>query len=137
MALTADRETKRATTGADTYRSLKKATTVIYGGSLLNRLTADGKVQPGGDTASTTFGGVAVRRAASADSAMEVYDKGTFEFTYGAGSATAALCGSEVCINGEDTVDLAAVTTNDVKCGVIREVTSATTVRVCIDGYVK
>lgn len=135
MALTNDRESKRS--DGTIAVSVPKATTTIYGGSLCNRLTADGKVQPGGDTASTTFAGVAVRRAVSGASSVETYRTGEFEFTYGAGGATAALIGSEVCVNGEDTVDLAAVTTNDVKCGVIASVPSATKVRVVIDGYVK
>jgi len=86
MALSNDRETKRSR--SDEMMTLKKAATVIYGGSLLNRLSADGKVQPGGDTASTTFGGVSQRRAAAADTKMAAYRIGIFEFTYGAGGAT-------------------------------------------------
>jgi hypothetical protein len=135
MALTNDREAKRS--AGDVAYSTPKANTVIYGGALCNRLTADGKVQPGGDTASTTFAGVSVARALSGASVVTTYRKGEFEFTYGAGSATIALIGSEVCVNGEDTVDLAAVTTNDVKCGIIAAVPSSTKVRVVIDGYVK
>lgn len=137
MALTAAREAKRAADNGLISSSPKKAATKIYGGSLLNRLTADGKVQPGADTASTTFGGVAVRDAAAADTAMDIYTKGTFEFTFGAGSLTAASIGTVVYVNGEDTVDVAGTTTNDVACGVIREVVSATVCRVAIDGYVK
>ena len=135
MALSNDYQAKPSF--GDVMDNLKKAATVIYGGSLLNRLTADGKVQPGGDTASTTFGGVAVRRAAAVDTHVDSYTRGTFLFKFGAANATAAIVGSEACINGEDTVDVAATTTNDVKCGVIREVPSASTVRVAIDGYVK
>lgn len=135
MALTNDRETKPGFTG--TMDNLKKAATVIYGGSLLNRLSSDGKVQPGADTASTTFGGVAVKRALAADTHAESYTEGVHYFIFGAGSATAALVGTVVCVNGEDTVDVAGTTTNDVLCGIIREVVDATHVRVCIDGYVK
>lgn len=135
MALSAAREGKRSL--GEIVSSPKKAATAIYGGSLLNRLTADGKVQPGADTASTTFGGVAVADAAAAATTVEVYTMGTFEFTFGAGSLTAASIGSEVCINGEDTVDVAGTTTSDIKCGVIREVVSATKCRVAIDGYVR
>lgn len=135
MALTNDRETKRSM--GDVSYSPKKAATTIYGGTLLNRLTADGKVQPGGDTASTTFGGVACERALAAATTVNIFTRGEFEFKFGAGSLTAASIGAEVCVNGEDTVDLAGTTTNDVKCGVIRAVTSATTCRVAIDGYVK
>ena len=135
MALTNDRNAKRSV--MDKMDNLKKAATVIYGGSLLCRLSSDGKVQPGGDTASTTFGGVACARAAAADTHVDSYDRGTFLFTFGAGSATAALVGTAVFVNGEDTVDVAGTTSNDVPCGIIREVPSATTVRVAIDGYVK
>jgi hypothetical protein len=42
-----------------------------------------------------------------------------------------------VYVNGEDTVDVVGTTSNDVACGVIRAVPSATTCRVAIDGYVK
>jgi hypothetical protein len=135
MALTNDREALRS--DGKIAVSVPKAATVIYGGSLTNRLSSDGKIQPGGDTASTTFGGVAVRRAASGASHVETYRTGEFLFTFGAGSATDALIGTEVCVNGEDTVDVAGTTTNDVKCGIIAAVPSATTVRVVIDGYVK
>lgn len=135
MALTNDRNVKRSV--GDKMDNLKKAATVIYGGSLLNRLSSDGKVQPGADTASTTFGGVACARAAAADTHVDSYDRGTFNFIFGAGSATAALVGTAVFVNGEDTVDVAATTTNDVPCGIIREVVDATHVRVAINGYVK
>lgn len=137
MALTSARECYRAADDGLIASALKKAATAIYGGSLLNRLTADGKVQPGGDTASTTFGGVAVRDAAAADTTVDIYTKGTFLFTFGAGSLTAASIGTVVYVNGEDTVDVVGTTSNDVACGVIREVVSATVCRVAIDGYVK
>ena len=135
MALTNDREARYSDGGV--MDNLKKAATVIYGGSLVNRLSSDGKVQPGGDTASTTFGGVAVRRALAADTHVDTYTRGEFLFTFGAGSLTAASIGSEVCITDESTVDVAGTTTNDIKCGIIRSVPSATTCRVAIDGYVK
>jgi hypothetical protein len=137
MTLSAARDAKRGIDNGVIASSPKKASTAIYGGSLLNRLTADGKVQPGGDTASTTFGGVAVRDALSADTVIDIYTKGTFEFTFGAGSLTAASIGVAVFVNGEDTVDVAATTSNDVACGIIREVVSTTKCRVSIDGYVK
>lgn len=136
MALTEDREAKRS--DAKLAVSTAKAATALFGGSLCNRLTADGKVQPGADTASTTFGGVVKAFHAAASTAkVESYRTGEFEFTFGAGSATDALIGSEVCINGEDTVDVAGTTTNDIKCGIIAAVPSSTKVRVVIDGYVK
>lgn len=137
MPLSAAREAKRSIDNGVVTSSPKKASTAIYGGALLNRLTADGKVQPGGDTASTTFGGVAVRDAAAADTVVDIYTKGEFEFTFGAGSLGAASIGTEVCITDESTVDVAGTTTNDVKCGIIRAVVSATKCRVAIDGYVK
>lgn len=135
MPLTATREAKRS--DSNLCSSPKKAATAIYGGALLNRLTSDGKVQPGGDTASTTFGGVAVRDAAAAATVVDIHRTGIFEFTFGAGSLGAASIGAEVCITDESTVDVAGTTTNDIKCGIIAEVVSATKCRVCIDGYVK
>lgn len=135
MALTNDREARRGE--ALLAVSVPKAATVIYGGSLTNRLSSDGKIQPGADTASTTFGGVCVKRALSGAAHVETYRTGEFLFTFGAGSATDALIGTVVCVNGEDTVDVAGTTTNDITCGVIAAVPSATTVRVVIDNYVK
>lgn len=136
MTLTADRETKRS--DALLAVSTAKASTALYGGTLCNRLSSDGKVQPGADTASTTFGGVVKEfHAATSTRKVVTYRTGEFEFKFGAGSATDALIGSEVCINGEDTVDAAGTTTNDIKCGIIAAVPSSTTVRVVIDGYVK
>ena len=135
MPLSNDRESRRS--DGTRMDNLKKAATVIYGGSLVNRLSSDGKVQPGGDTASTTFGGVAVRRALAADTHVDTYTEGEFLFTFGAGSLTAASIGVEVYITDESTVDVAATTTNDIKCGIIRTVPSATTCRISINGYVK
>lgn len=137
MTLTAARESKRSIEAGVVSSTPKKHSTAIYGGSLLNRLTSDGHVQPGADTASTTFGGVAVRDAAAADTYMDIYTKGEFEFTFGAGSLTEASIGVAVFVNGEDTVDVAGTTTNDIACGIIRSVVSATICRVAIDGYVK
>ena len=135
----ADRETKRSALGVEHLAvSTVKANTALDAGTLCNRLSSDGKIQPGADTASTTFGGVVRDAHAAASTAKGItYRTGEFEFTFGAGSATDALIGTVVYVNGPATVDVAGTTSNDIACGVIAAVPSATTVRVVIDGYVK
>lgn len=111
-----------------------KANTVIYGGSLVMRVTATGKVEPGADTASCTFAGVAYDRADAGARFVELRRKGVHEYTFA--SAAITDIGSEVCIVDDQTVALAGTTTNDIVCGRIVELGSAANlVRISIDGY--
>ena len=136
-ALAADRNISARNPGNLTGCHVKASTTV-YGGSLVARLTSTGLIQPGADTASTTFAGVLREQKtgnASGTTDAEVYQSGDWEFAFGAGNATEALCGTAVCITDDQTVDIAGTTTNDIACGKVVEYVSATKVRVRIDGY--
>jgi len=108
----------------------------FYVDTLISHLTSTGHVQNGADTASTTFAGV-VRTEATGDAEtrnVEAYCSGTYEFAF---SGTAAITdeGAKAYIVDNQTVGLAATTTNDIACGVIVEFISTAKVRVRIDGY--
>jgi predicted RecA/RadA family phage recombinase len=95
-------------------------------------------VKDGADTASHTFVGVADQsksNAGAADGAEEVkaWKTGVFEFV--AASATQAWVGVTVYIVDNQTVALAATTTNDIAVGKVVALISATKVRVRIDGF--
>lgn len=135
-ALAADRNISARNPGNLTGCHVKASTTV-YGGSLVARLTSTGLIQPGADTASTTFAGVLREQKtgnASGTTAAEVYQSGDFELGF-SGTATEADCGSIVYMADDQTVALAATTTNDIACGHVVEFVSASKVRVRIDGY--
>lgn len=95
---------------------------IIYGGSLV-AVNAAGYALPGSDTAGLIFQGVAEARAdnaggAAGDINVEVRRRGVFKLT--AGSAVAqANVGDPVYLVDDQTVDIAADTTNDIFCGVI------------------
>lgn len=135
-ALSADRKVK----GRDIGRAVPakvKASTTVYGGSLVARLTSTGLIQPGADTASTTFAGVLREHKtgnASGTTACEVWQEGDFEFGF-SGTATEADCGKLVYLVDDQTVALAATTTNDIACGYITEYVSASKVMVRIDAH--
>jgi hypothetical protein len=121
---------------------LVAASTTIYKGTLTCH-NATGYLKPGADTASFKFAGVAYEKCDNSDGAdgdleCRVEKYGEYEFAYNGGDATQALLGQEVYIVDDQTVDEdAAVTTNDIKCGVITEVISVSKVRVRIDNYAR
>ena len=111
----------------------------IYQGSLVD--IKNGGVTPA--TASgTIFGGIAVEyaevEAGSAEAVSNVRvmlrKEGTWEMN--AQSLTSADLGKEVEIVDNDIVKVVGTTAGH-KCGIIREVISATKAMVCIDGYAK
>ncbi|MBO5011265.1 MAG: hypothetical protein J6C49_02275 [Elusimicrobiaceae bacterium] len=111
----------------------------IYQGSLVD--IKNGGVTPS-TAAGTIFGGIAVEyaevEAGSAEAVSNVRvmvrKDGTWEMN--AQSLTAASLGKEVEVVDNDTVKVVGTTAGN-KCGVIREVISATKALVCIDGYAK
>lgn len=121
---------------------LVAASTTIYKGTLTCH-NATGYLKPGADTASFKFAGVAYEKGDNSDGAdgdleCRVEKDGEYELAYNGGDATQALLGQEVYIVDDQTVDEdAAVTTNDIKCGVITEVISVSKVRVRIDNYAR
>lgn len=101
----------------------------IYGGTLV-AVNAAGFLNPGSDTVGLIFHGVADGRAdnsggAAGDIKCNVRRKGLFLMTMGT-AITQANIGDKVYLVDDQTVDLAANTTNDILCGVIAEYYSTT-----------
>jgi hypothetical protein len=134
MALSADYSAKRQ--GSDVYSGKVKASTTIYAGSLVVRLTASGLLQPGADATATHFAGVAKNQVtgnAAGTSTLDLYKTGTYEFTCAA--ATITSIGVTAFVSTDDTVAAFATPTNKTPCGKIVDYVSSTKVKVCIDGY--
>lgn len=136
-ATTTDRDTRRS----DGKLKSMKMTNVKIPKGVLTCINTSGYVTNGADTASFLFAGVSyemVDNSAGAAGAREIRIEKTGEhtFAYNGGDAAQAVVGKECHIVDNQTVDDDALaTTNDVKCGVIAEVISASQVRVRIDGY--
>ena len=133
-AATAGRQDMRSI--ADHHTFIGKSAESFYAGTMASHLTSTGHVQNATDATGATFTGV-VRSDATGDATtrnVDVFDKGTFEFAF---SGTAVITGEQfkAYIVDNQTVGLAATTTNDIACGVIVEFVSASVVRVKIDGY--
>lgn len=137
-ATTTDRESKRSD---GKLKSLKISNVKIPKG-VLACVNTSGYVTNGSDTASYLFAGVSYEQVdnsagSAGDKEIRVEKTGEHTFAFGAGNATQASVGKEVCITDNQTVDDAATTTNDIKCGAITEVLSASLVRVRIDNYAR
>jgi len=137
-ATTTDRDTKRSD---GKLKSMKMSNVKIPKGVLVC-INTTGYVTNGSDTASYLFAGVSYElvdnsAGSAGDKEIRVEKSGEHLFAFGAGNAAQTSIGKEVCITDNQTVDDAATTTNDIKCGVIAEVVSATQVRVRIDNYAR
>src|SRR5687767_11128233 len=115
----------------DVVRYAVEAGEHIYKGALC-MLDTDGYLQVGADTASKIFAGVSYEESdnsSGADGATycRVYKSGTFEFN--ASSAAQSWVGLTVYIVDDNTIALAATTTNDVAVGKVVEYISSTKVR--------
>ncbi len=131
-ALTKDRNTVRKEGDYAAYQV--KANAKIYAGSLVC-IDSTGYAVPGSDTAGLKFAGVSrgyADNTGGADGAMsvEVWKCGSFELA--ASGMTRSNVGDSVFVADDQTVGLAATTTNDVPCGRISEYNSATSVYVSI-----
>jgi len=113
--------------------AVPKASTTIYGGTLVNTDDTTGKAEPATDASGKHFAGIANDHVVADDAHMELRRKGVYSMV--CASADATWRQAEVCIVDSQTVALAATTTADIKCGRVVEVVSATEVRVAIDGY--
>jgi hypothetical protein len=134
-ALSAAKEAKK-TPGEQKLHKVKGSST-IWKGALVMAATANGYAIPGADTASCVFLGVAyeTKANAGADGAASVLVEKYGEYEFNAtGTATQAWVGQQVYLVDDQTVALAATTTNDVLAGVCTEFISSTVVRVRIDG---
>lgn len=138
-ATTTDRDTKRSD---GKLKSMKMSNVKIPKG-VLTCINTSGHVTNGADTANFLFAGVSYEQVDnSAGSAggkeIRIEKNGEHTFAYNGGDAAQAVVGKECYIVDNQTVDDDALaTTNDVKCGVIAEVISASQVRVRIDGYAR
>ena len=136
MALSADKEAKRAEGTQKSY-SVYQSTTIYKGGLVV--LNTSGYAIAGADTASVRFVGVATEKVdnstgASGAKTVTVDKTGEFEFTMTSNSSQ-ALVGTQVYITDDTTVN--STSTNTIKCGFITEYISATKARVRIDADVQ
>lgn len=95
---------------------------IIYGGSLVC-VNADGYALPGSDTAGLIFQGIAVERVDNSsgnagDKIVTLRRRGLVKMTL-AHSITQANVGDNVFLVDDESVDVAAQTTNDIFCGII------------------
>ena len=132
-ALTKDRDTVRKDGLYAAYPV--KAGAKIFAGGLVC-VGSDGYAVPGSDTAGLKFAGVARAYAdntggASGAITVEAWRKGAFELS--ASGMAKSNAGDAVFVVDDQTVGVAATTTNDVPCGRISEFVSATSVYVDID----
>lgn len=116
--LTANRYTKHRD-GIITAHPVKAATK-IYKGSLV-AADATGYAVPGADTSGFSFLGVAIEEADNSGGAagalsVRVQTSGIFSFAK-SGTITQASIGAALYIVDDQTVGLAATTTNDIHCG--------------------
>ncbi|MDI6827247.1 MAG: hypothetical protein QME62_02045 [Armatimonadota bacterium] len=138
-ATTMDRDTNRS----DGILKAMKMSNVKIPKGVLVCIDGNGFVTNGADAANFRFAGVSYEQvdnsAGSAGSKeIRVEKTGEHMFVYNGGDAIQAILGKEVYIVDNQTVDDdAGAVTNDIKCGVIAEVLSASQVRVRIDGYAK
>lgn len=114
-----------------------KASVTIYKGAIVAIDTSTGYVCPGTDATSRIFAGIAVEKAdnssgSNGDETVRVYRKGVFQLA--CSSAAQTWVGKKVYIVDDNTVALAATTTNDVLVGTVVSFESSTLVKVAIDG---
>jgi hypothetical protein len=131
-ALTAARTIQR---GQGIIRPYKLAAVKVLAGALVSVVPATGYAQKSADTATHKFVGVAdktVDNSAGAAGAkkVRVWASGVFDFA--CASADQTWVGLKVYAVDDNTVALAATTTNDVLVGIVTEVVSATKVFVAI-----
>ncbi len=130
---TANRDYKRQDSVSVAYKAA--AVGPLYIGSLIS-LNTSGYAKKASDTASEKFVGVLHEKVdnsagAAGDKDALVYAEGAFEFAF-SGTASQADVGKQVYVVDDQTVGLAATTTNDVLVGRITEVVSPGVVRVKI-----
>ena len=133
-ALTDNRATTRAS--ADQF-AFSMGVDIIYEGSLVAIDSSTGYALAGADTSGYQFVGVAAEKVdnsggSAGDKTVRVWQTGVFDFTYGAGGGAQAIVGELVYITDDQSVDLVAITNNDVAVGTIVELVSATSVKVDI-----
>lgn len=136
MALSANRDTVR-------YGELKGideipvgASKTIYQGGLVSVLksaTVPAYAQAAGDTANTVCKGVALNYVANGATAGAVNVQTAYgEFEFSSAGLSASNEGDAVYIVDDETVNVKSVTAQDIGCGIITKVISATSCRVMV-----
>lgn len=113
---------------------------IIYGGSLVC-VNAAGYALPGADTAGLIFEGIAAERVdnslgAVGDKKITLKRRGLFKMLFNTAISQANI-GDNVFIVDDQTVDVAANTTNDIFCGVIAEYIDTTHAMVDIEPAIR
>ncbi|MFA5801537.1 MAG: hypothetical protein WC911_03580 [Thermoleophilia bacterium] len=138
-ALAAD-VNRQSRSGDIVARPMDGAPQTIYKGALVMN-DATGYAVEGADTASCIFLGVSREAktiaATETDGTTKIRTerRGLHRFAFGAGNAAVTSVGTVVCITDDNTVNVALTTTNDIPCGKIAIVESATVVWIDIEGY--
>lgn len=137
MALTSDKQIER-TDGVQLAFPVN-GTSKIYAGALVC-VDADGYLVPGADTAGLIFQGIAMQQRDNAsgddgDQLCVVQRRGLVKCAIAA--ATQANIGDSVFLVDDETVGLAATTTNDIYCGIIAGYVDATHVWVDIEPAIR
>lgn len=126
-ALTEDRETRRK--DGKIGQGPVGAASTLFGGALICT-NASGCLVPGSDTAGLALAGVSKDRydnSSGADGDLTAeYERDGLHLMNVGSTITQANVGDSVCIVDDQTVDLAANTTNDIPCGKIAEFVSST-----------
>ena len=131
-ALTADRNTTRETQDPQANYAPVAASTTIFRGSIVFN-NASGYAVPAEDTANFSLAGVAREQVdnsagANGDKTVELYSSGIFHFAHS--GLVQADVGKSVYAVDDQTVALAATTTNDIKVGTIKRWISSSSVAV-------
>lgn len=127
---------RAVTRGQGQIRAYKMiASLKIFAGGLVSIVTASGNAQKAGDTSGTKFVGIAdktVDNSTGAAGAKKVRVWATGVVQLGCASADQTWVGQKVYAVDDQTVALAATTTNDILVGIVTEVVSATSVFVAL-----
>lgn len=120
---------------------LAKEVEVFYKGALI-MADSSGYAIVGADTASCKFLGIAAETVTQATEAaadgtnyLQVFTKGDFLIVHTTGDAAVTDLGVVMCIDGDNAVDDAGTTTNDIPCGIVADFESVGYVWVRIDNY--
>ncbi len=130
--LTAPRAMQR---GDGIIRPYRVGAVDIFAGALVNLVSATGYAKKAGDNVGEKFLGVADKSAKNSTGAagakkVRVWSRGVFPFACSGANQT--WVGQKVYAVDDQTVALAATTTNDVLVGVVTELVSATQVFVSL-----
>lgn len=113
---------------------------IIYGGSFVC-VNADGYALPGSDTAGLIFQGIALHRADNSlgnagDITVTLRRRGLVKATL-ATAITQANVGDNVFLVDDESVDIAANTTNDIFCGIIAQYIDSTHAMIDIEPAIR